>query len=108
MTSPALPPCSRENGLLAAELKRAADRGFVSPLDVHETDDGTLYVTARLKLSGADVWYLVTRRRRDTPQPFRDLTRLSRYLRRLAPKVDFILHRGSSLPFLADSGPSDR
>ena len=99
MTSPALPPCTRENGILAAELSRAAERSLVTaPIHVHETDDSTLFVTVRLAHSGADVWYLVTRRRRDIPQPFRDLTRLARHLESVAPGVDFMLHRNASLP----------
>jgi len=107
MPSPALPPCTRVNGILAAELTRAAERGLVTALDVHETDDGTLFVTVHLAHSGGDVWYLVTRRRRDIPQPFRDLTRLARHLASVVPGVDFALHRDASLPPLADLGASD-
>ena len=85
-----LPPCGRENSILEPELRLAATQDVITSLEILETPHDqaaacTYFVTVQIQWSGEKVWYLTTRRDRDRPRRFRDLSVLVRLLRELTP-----------------------
>ena len=84
------PPCGLANSLLEPEFRDAAMQGVIAHLEILETPhDGATsrvyFVAARMQWSGEKLWYLTTRRDRDTPRKFRDISALLRLLRDIAP-----------------------
>jgi hypothetical protein len=55
-------------------------QNFITELVIHEVDDG-FYITVKLAWSGDKIWYLTTRRDKDSPRIFKSLSRLNEYLK---------------------------
>lgn len=61
-------------------IETSHQQGFITELIIYEVDGG-FYITVKLTWSGDKVWYLTTRREKDTPRIFKSLNTLNDYLR---------------------------
>ncbi|MDV7561162.1 hypothetical protein R4576_18350 [Acinetobacter baumannii] len=61
-------------------LESSHKQGFITELTINEVPEG-FYLTVTLTWSGTKVWYLTTRREKDTPRIFKNLDRLNEYLK---------------------------
>ena len=117
-----LPPCAENNSVLERELKLAHTANIIEAISARETPEGFfititmnaaatipkeyqkegvpewMYILAQLVAEPGKLWYLTTRRERNTPKQFRDLTRLNDYLKRVSPSMDYAVHRGQRMP----------
>ncbi|WP_432355599.1 hypothetical protein RMR16_026710 (plasmid) [Agrobacterium sp. rho-13.3] len=121
-TNMARPPCNSQNSVLETELERLAKLGLVATLAINETQLG-YYVTATfarspkaLKMvqemgltSEAEtinklisdenkVWYLTTRRERNSPRVHKHLGRLNDFMRERYPTDIVLLMRDQEWP----------
>lgn len=96
-TSMKLQPCTTDNSLLSADLSNAAIQQTLDKITVMETPSG-FYVVVQIRWSGLKDWYLATRRDRNEPRLFVDLTRLNNHLLEISPLTGFELIRQMNLP----------
>lgn len=61
-------------------LEESQKQGVIVSLVINEICDG-FYLTAKLNWSGEKIWTLTTRRDKNKPRIFKDLTRLNDYLK---------------------------
>ena len=61
-------------------IETSQKQNFITELVIHEVDDG-FYITVKLTWSGDKIWYLTTRRDKDSPRIFKSLSRLNEYLK---------------------------
>ena len=92
-----LPACTSNNSLLEGDIETASQRETITHLEVLETENG-LCIAIEIKLEPGKIWYITTRRNREEPKYYADLTRLSKHLNTLAPGVDFVLRRNPKIP----------
>jgi hypothetical protein len=90
-------PCSPENSILEGDLELAVLQKTLDALKVMETPVG-FYVIALLKWAEGKEWYLTTRRDRNMPKIFKDLSRLNDHLKETYPTESFELFRNQELP----------
>lgn len=121
-TTMARPPCNFQNSVLETELERLAKLGLVATLAINETKLG-YYVTAtfaqspralkmaqemgltseaetikRLISDETKVWYLTTRRERNSPRVHKHLGRLNDFMRERYPTDSVLLMRDQAWP----------
>ncbi len=92
-----LPACTSNNSLLEGEILTASQRQTITQIEVLETGKG-LCLAVELKWEPGKTWYITTRRNREEPKYYADLTRLSKHLNELAPGIDFLLRRDPKIP----------
>lgn len=61
-------------------LETSQTQGFITELVIHEANEG-FYITVKFTWSADKIWYLTTRREKETPRIFRSLSRLNEYLK---------------------------
>lgn len=92
-----LSPCTENNSLLEGDLLIARQRETINQIEVLETGKG-LCIALELKWEPGKTWYITTRRNREEPKYYADLTRLSKLLNELAPGLDFRVRREQTIP----------
>ncbi len=90
-------PCSPANTILEGDLELAVQQQTLKILTIAETSDG-FYVVAQLKWAANKEWYVTTRRHREQPRIFKDLTRLNELLRTAYPTDSVDILRNQQLP----------
>jgi len=111
------PPCSPANSVLEGDLQLAVKHKIIERITVVEIDGGFsvviefagtpdtikqhrqasvpdwFHILVQLLASPGKQWYLTTRRNRNSPRVFKDLSRLNDYLRQTCPDNGFTLVR---------------
>lgn len=121
-TNMARPPCNSQNSVLETDLELAAKLEVIATLAINETDHG-YYVTATFAKSPKalrkvqeiglktaaqtidelisdenKVWYLTTRRERNSPRVHKHLGRLNDFMRERYPTEMVLLMRNQAWP----------
>lgn len=121
-TNMARPPCNAHNSVLETDLELAAKLDVIATLAINETDLG-YYVTATFAKSQkalrkvqeiglktaaqtidelisdeTKVWYLTTRRERNSPRVHKHLGRLNDFMRERYPTDMVLLMRNQTWP----------
>lgn len=93
----ALEACSPTNSIIEKELQIAAEQNTIKTITVMEVGENFYLVIEFLWAEGRQ-WYLSTRRDRNKPKVFKDLSRLNNHLKTEYPTESFTLLRNQALP----------